>query len=1365
VQPENDYSSALDTGIPKDRDTPAADDQQERSVEWLLEQDYSDPTEKLFTLAVDDYSESELSVYEENVANRPMFGGDAHADDLSSFIEEEIVLTESGQGADIYALSGLEKGANTGASVSTESASMAIDHTRSQLRDIEIVNVVVEEGLDILGLAAEDNIGEHFVVLQKLGPATLEKQVTIATTLIEPGESQATEDDNSSEPIAPSDDVFDYVAANEPPRDDNKFDQYLLGGEHFSQGNPRVDDLTIERTEGVPSVDPLINSAIDYHEDFTASDSFNSESVSAIAKTIAAVMEEMTASVSARLKALGLDADSAWVELSLGNNTDSIAQCRRENYLPILEVAAEVPPALASLGQTEIDSIYLRISSLHDEQNWNELFTEGFAVAKEELVDESESIGFEFEDSLFDIDISDDFTAELDPEVEAESSTIEGLTLGTGMPEEDVFDVEIARSLTVASAAFEPSPDMEITALTGTEAEPIELAADTVIFDEDIFSSDLSDDLEDIESSSAVDLEALIDSLADSEVDIGEICGIAVDEFSHDDAETLSAAETAASRPTPAPEIEQVPQIAVESVAAASSWCVPPDIKFSYTSKSVSQVFADFLDAFIEEGASELEKLEDAIGEWEKNITSEDAYEPIPRVLHTLKGIAKSVGLQRYGTLIHNFETLLDALPRPKAGGEQIYFQIINAWLDAAVRGFEQVEKERGDIASELPLDSVIPVSDQGLATPPIAESEVVGELDPEVKVSGNRRFADEDRRKDKQLADEGAKVLAAQQTIRMTPEAVDRLLSLTNEAQQLGVRSSQSTVRGKRAAAELLARLSLVRAHVSKIADRALLNVTAKGTQAGTSMDALEMDQYSELQEAANILREGVEDLDDLIRVSSRQNAIAEALLKQQASVISSMGSAIQATRVVPVSRLMPGLRRIVRNLGSDLGKAVSFKVINEVGTLDRDNHARCQIILEHMIRNALDHGIEKPQDRVAAGKSPTGSITIDASKSGSDYIICLSDDGKGIDPEVMRDTAHEKGLSIDVDMLSDLEATRLIFHKGFSTASAVSEVSGRGVGMDIVLSELQQIGGDIEIESEVGVGTTFRVRIPSNVTVNGALLVAAGEVSYAIPLDGLIAVEHVPVSVFYDAIESGGRLNLFGMDCEPAYLATICHGDNLPERGAFGPTIPVIIAGTEERYMAIAIDDVTQALELVIRSLGVQFSTIPGLTGGATTADGQSIVALDLNALVASVASDHQAPVSLHTDREERMLVLVVDDSRTQRMVATSQFDTLGVETVTAENGLVAIELLNSTHRLPDVVLLDIEMPVKDGIQTLREIRKSIRYSHLPVIMVTSRTGAKHRALAEAAGCNGYMGKPFNFPKLIEQIATLTQHKFQLS
>ncbi|QIB65647.1 hybrid sensor histidine kinase/response regulator [Kineobactrum salinum] len=577
-------------------------------------------------------------------------------------------------------------------------------------------------------------------------------------------------------------------------------------------------------------------------------------------------------------------------------------------------------------------------------------------------------------------------------------------------------------------------------------------------------------------------------------------------------------------------------------------------------------------------------------------------------------------------------------------------------------------------------------------------------------------------------------------------------------------MRASQSTLRGKRATAELLGRLTSLRTHIARISDRALLSVTVRGGQPAAEMDALEMDQYSELHEVASILREAVDDLDDLARLSSRQASAAEAMLKQQAGLVTSLGSAIRAARVMPVSRLMPGLRRIVRTVSGELGKAVVFRVLREAGKLDRDSHACCQIILEHMVRNALDHGIEAPAERLAAGKPDTGVIAIDVRKQGSDYIVSLSDDGRGIDPARMRSHAVSKGLDIDPDSLSDREAQRLIFHKGFSTASRLSEISGRGVGMDIVMEELQRIGGDIEIDSEVGRGTRFNIRIPSNISVNGALLVSAGDASYAIPFDGLTGVEHVPTAEFYQAVESHSRLPLLGLACEPAYLATLCSGAVLPDQDSWGATVPVIIAGSGQRHMAIAVDDVEQALELVIRSLGSQFANIPGVTGATTSADGRAIVALNLNALVASQTGQEAQVLAPETPRDEQLLVMVVDDSRTQRMVATNQLHNLGVETVTAENGLAAMELLNTAHRLPDIILLDVEMPLKDGIQTLREIRRTSRCAHIPVIMVTSRTGPKHRTLAEQAGCNGYMGKPFNFPLLVDQIAQLTGRPLQL-
>ncbi|PIE37741.1 MAG: hypothetical protein CSA53_05120, partial [Gammaproteobacteria bacterium] len=850
-----------------------------------------------------------------------------------------------------------------------------------------------------------------------------------------------------------------------------------------------------------------------------------------------------------------------------------------------------------------------------------------------------------------------------------------------------------------------------------------------------------------------------------------KICGVEIGEFA--DVEIDGAVPGLPERGEPEEPVSA-------AAAGVEQWYLPPYISFSFSSASTNDVADEFLEAFLEEGADELEKLEDQVSDWDRNYGSEEAYAPVARTLHTLKGIAKSVGLHCYGTFIHNFETLLEQMQRPDAAGKQAYFRVVDVWLDTAVRGFEHIRDARTDITEELPslsADAAASASDATEFECSVGEDDEIvikavesdsaavgghdtaGETPTDVADLLANRFREPKPAQGKTGANDSAKGASYQQSVRITSERLDQLLNLTNQAQQLGVRSSQTLRRARRSTSELQNILVSVRTHASRIVSGTAqsLGDWKQRNDYAANLDALEMDQYNELQEAANILREGIEDLTDLVNITNRQQMLVETLLKQQTTMISSMSSVVQSARVMPVSRLMPGLRRIVRTVSNDLGKLVTFRVLNEAGALDRDNYARCQVILEHMVRNALDHGIEMPEARLDAGKPTTGVISIDVRKEGGDYILSLADDGRGIDPEKMRDVVFEKGLDVDADALTDEQAMKMIFHKGFSTAASLSEISGRGVGMDIVLSELQKMGGDIDIDSQVGKGTRFDIRIPSNVTVNGALMVSSGDDAYAIPLDGLVAVEHIPSAEFFTAIEQGKPLQIYDMACEPSYLATLCHKDPMPGRNLWGHTVPIIVAGTPDRYLAVAVDDVQEALELTIRSLGAQFANVPGLAGGATTADGAAIVALDLNQLVASLP-ELERDGEKSSDRGQRPLVLVVDDSRTQRMVSTSHFDGVGVETVTAENGVVAIDLLNNTHRLPDIVLLDVEMPVKDGIQTLREIRQSKRYGHLPVIMVTSRTGPKHRALAEEAGCNGYVGKPFNFVQLIEQVNELT-------
>lgn len=1186
----------------------------------------------------------------------------------------------------------------------------------------------------------------------------------------------------------------------------------------------------------------------------------------AMAAVIPSILDTLNQQVAARAVSLAMTADAVRVDVMMGMDEDSIRSCYSDGYVPLSAMNTELPQAIEAVSDAQAESIFVKFSGSIGQENWNHFFSDTFEppAAEVEVVDESTLLSDTGSELLIEADPMDDLVSGMGEEMLADTDTgfavvseLEDFIGSDTDAEDDIFGADFDDDLGDDFAADfagddEPLADIDAVfseidmesddsepnaaeeAVAGqVEPETIEaVSAEPVEVVEPVEAESVEDDpvaLEpvELESPEVESLEAESPEVESPEVESLEVEEAPVEASVAD--ESVELVDDSANDPVNEGAVDS--GLALTAMIGATDatnpdWYTPAAIKFSFTTQSNAEIFADFLDAFIEEGSAEIEKLENLIGEWEKDVSAEAHYADVCRTLHTVKGIAKGVGLQRMGTLVHNFETLLESLPRPEEGEELLYFRVVNIWLDAVVRGIEHITNAREDIQSELPrvgkpaaelaaetvepeveADVEVEVEAEAEAETKQAKSKGKGsakksgakakaktkaktktkaksktESKPEPKVeTPDETVAEEqvpgaeaqvsmlaalEKKRDKQIADEGAKVLAAQQSVRMTSEKLDLLLNLASQAQQLGVRASQNTTRSKRSSSELQGRLTSVRTHINKIADRALFNVNARAGGTSAEMDALEMDQYSELQEAASILREGVEDLSDLIDVVSRQNAQVEALLKQQSSVISSISSSIQGARVVPVSRLMPGLRRIVRTVSADLGKSVTFNVVNETGALDRDHYARLQTVLEHMVRNALDHGIESADDRLAAGKPMGGRITIDVRKSGGDYIIRLSDDGKGIDADAIRQSAYEKGLDVDVDELSDDEAIRLIFHKGFSTASELSEISGRGVGMDIVLSELQQIGGDITIQSAVGLGTSFEVRIPSNVSVNGALLVAAADQSYAIPLNGLVAVEQVPVDEFFKAIDDGRSLDLFDIECEPAYLGTLCHSVAIPDRTFWDAFVPVIIAGSNNRHMAIAIDNVEEALELVVRSLGSQFSTVPGVAGAATTSDGEALVALDLNLLVASIGADGVAAVG-KVEHEERqsLLALVVDDSRTQRMVATSQLESVGVETITAENGLVAIDLLNATHRLPDVVLLDVEMPVKDGIETLREIRKSRRYGQLPVIMVTSRTGAKHRALAKEAGCNAYMGKPFNFPALIEQISELTGHALELS
>ncbi|HFQ7116041.1 TPA: Hpt domain-containing protein [Pseudomonas aeruginosa] len=542
---------------------------------------------------------------------------------------------------------------------------------------------------------------------------------------------------------------------------------------------------------------------------------------------------------------------------------------------------------------------------------------------------------------------------------------------------------------------------------------------------------------------------------------------------------------------------------------------------------------------------------------------------------------------------------------------------------------------------------------------------------------------------------------------------------------------------------------------------------------------DPLEMDRYSQLQQLSRALFESASDLLDLKETLAAKNRDAETLLLQQARVNTELQEGLMRTRMVPFDRLVPRLRRIVRQVAGELGKQVEFVVGNADGEMDRTVLERIVAPLEHMLRNAVDHGIESGETRRAAGKPEHGTIRLNIGREGGDILLTLSDDGAGIRLDAVRRKAIERGLmSADSD-LSDHEVLQFVLESGFSTAEKVTQISGRGVGLDVANSEVKQLGGSVSIQTEPGQGTRFNVRLPFTVSVNRALMVLSGEDLYAVPLntiEGIVRVSPYELEALYDQRGEAGldtpSFEYAGQSYELKYLGELLNNGQEPKLVGQSLPLPVILVRSSEHAVAVQVDSLAGSREIVVKSLGPQFAGVAGISGATLLGDGRVVVILDL---LATIRSRHallgqesrrerlalrQEMAASESEQQRPPLVMVVDDSVTVRKVTTRLLERNGMNVLTAKDGVDAIAQLQE-HR-PDILLLDIEMPRMDGFEVATLVRHDERLGNLPIIMITSRTGEKHRERALGIGVNQYLGKPYQETELLEAIQSLVgQHE----
>ena len=793
-------------------------------------------------------------------------------------------------------------------------------------------------------------------------------------------------------------------------------------------------------------------------------------------------------------------------------------------------------------------------------------------------------------------------------------------------------------------------------------------------------------------------------------------------------------------------------------------------LKAVVDSDAAEEADSDILDIFLEEGDDLLEAMEAVIGRFETQRDDVSAIEEMQRILHTLKGGARLAGQRRLGDLSHDLEQhLTEALQQGAPWPESLFLDVQS--------GFEGLQQELDLLRQRLSAslagqEEAAPVSeaDPGANTLTPLLNPIVAASDVPSQVQARKVLPFVQRAQE--AAQEAAARRAPQELVKVPAELLEGLVNLAGETSIFRGRVEQQVSDVSFTLSEMEATIDRVRDQLRRLDTETqaqiLSRYQAEAERAGyEDFDPLEMDRHSQLQQLSRALFESASDLLDLKETLAAKNRDAETLLLQQARVNTELQEGLMRTRMVPFDRLVPRLRRIVRQVAGELGKQVEFVVGNADGEMDRTVLERIVAPLEHMLRNAVDHGIEPSAVRRDVGKPETGTIRLNLGREGGDIVLTLDDDGGGIRLDAVRRKAIERGM-MDADSdLTDHEILQFILEAGFSTAEKVTQISGRGVGMDVVHSEVKQLGGSMSIDSAVGQGTRFTIRLPFTVSVNRALMVYSGEDLYAIPLntiEGIVRVSPFELEAYY--APDAPRFEYAGQAYELKYLGDLLNNGQQPKLVGQSLPLPVILVRSSEHAVAVQVDSLAGSREIVVKSLGPQFAGVHGISGATILGDGRVVVILDLlatirvrhahlqNQLLPRLAS-RQAATHEEIEADRPPLVMVVDDSVTVRKVTSRLLERNGMNVVTAKDGVDAIAQLQE-HK-PDIMLLDIEMPRMDGFEVATLVRHDERLKDLPIIMITSRTGEKHRERAMSIGVNQYLGKPYQESLLLDTIAQL--------
>ncbi|WP_282356730.1 Hpt domain-containing protein [Pseudomonas sp. PS01303] len=747
----------------------------------------------------------------------------------------------------------------------------------------------------------------------------------------------------------------------------------------------------------------------------------------------------------------------------------------------------------------------------------------------------------------------------------------------------------------------------------------------------------------------------------------------------------------------------------------------------------------ELLEIFLEEGFDIIENSGAALLRWQAEPGNRQEIETLLRDLHTLKGGARMVEIGPIGDLAHELEYLYESLSAGSLQASTELFALVQRGHDRLAQMLDAVRAGQPCPPADRLINAIQSFSHPAtLETPPVL-----------LPVAAKTEAAPP-------AADVGADM------VKVSAELLDELVNLAGETSIFRGRIEQQVNDAQIALNEMETTIERMRDQLRRLdtetQGRILSRQQADAERLGyEEFDPLEMDRHSQLQQLSRALFESASDLLDLKETLDRRNHDAENLLQQQGRINTELQEGLMRTRMVPFERMLPRLKRIVRQVAEELNKDVAFVVGNAEGEMDRNVLERMAAPLEHMLRNAVDHGLESAEVRLAAGKPAQGQISLDLSREGGDIVFDIRDDGAGVPLEAVRNKAIKRGLLAPNAEISDRDVLQFILQPGFSTAEKITQISGRGVGMDVVHEEVRQLGGTMSIDSVPGQGVHFRIRLPFTVSVNRALMVQCGEDQYAIPLNTIEGIVRVlPNDLEGHFRQDPPRYQYGGQTYELCYLGELLKTAPRPKLLGQNLPLPVLLVHYNDRHIAVQVDVMAGTREIVVKSLGAQFAALQGVSGATILGDGRVVLILDLlapiRAMQARIAQTPTLP-EIDSEPQKPLLVMVVDDSVTVRKVTSRLLERHGMNVLTAKDGVDAMLLLE--EHMPDLMLLDIEMPRMDGFEVATQVRNDERLQHLPIIMITSRTGQKHRDRAMAIGVNDYLGKPYQESVLLESIA----------